>query len=370
VISPSCKAAGVLALSLTLGSTGKIAIAKTARSIVGAVPYALFERERLIHDGSFKVPDGFDYQGTALSFNAAANSLFIANSQSLGEITIPAIGDQAALLQPPVDPADGLSVGAADTRIGGTLVYGDQLYFTKYVYYDATDSQRQSLFVRSLDLSAPGTVRGPFQVGPLRAGFYSGYMTHVPEALQGTLGGPVLTGNCCLNIISRTSFGPAAFALDPVMALTRQNAAPLVYYPSDHATLGAYNGVTTYFGGSDNMGGIVVPDGYGSVLFFGQHGTTFCYGGTECNDPTSPYQGVHGYPYLSYVWAYRVDDLGDVRARRKQPWEIKPYATWTLSELGGAKIGGVAYDQARRKLFVSQLVGDGARPLIHVYTIR
>jgi len=24
-------------------------------------------------------------------------------------------------------------------------------------------------------------------------------------------------------------------------------------------------------------------DGYGSVLFFGQHGTTFCYGGTECN---------------------------------------------------------------------------------------
>jgi hypothetical protein len=245
------------------------------------------------------------------------------------------------------------------------------LFFTKYIYYDATNSQTQSLFVRSTDLSTTGQVRGPYQVGPLKAGFYSGYMAAVPDALQSALGGPVLTGNCCLNIISRTSYGPAAFALDPPTAVSQKNAVPLLYYPSDHTTLGGYNGVTNYFGGSDNMGGVVVPDGFGSVLFFGQHGTTFCYGGaTECKDPSNPYQGVHGYPYQSYVWAYRVDDLGDVRSGKKAPWAITPYATWILPELGGSRIGGVAYDPARRLIYVSQIDGDGPRPLIHVYTIR
>jgi hypothetical protein len=386
------KKAGTFVIVLTVtANNGKSANAKTSASVTaavtpapapapapspaptpapGAVTLPLVDIVNLVHDGWFSAPDGFDYQGTALGFNPARNSLFMASGAWLGEISIPALGSRSTLLQSLTDPAEGASIGASDTRIGGTLVRDGQLYFTKYIYYDATDSQTQSLFVRPLDLSAAGQVHGPYQVGPLKAGFYSGYMTSVPASLQSPLGGPVLTGNCCLNIITRTSFGPAAFALDPPTAIASQNATSLVYYPSDHTTLGGYNGVTNYFGGSDNMGGVAIPDGYGSVLFFGQHGTTFCYGGTECNDPTSPYQGVHGYPYLSYVWAYRASDLADVRAGRKAPWDAIPYGTWTLTELNGSRLGGVAYDAATKRIFVSQIVGDGPRPLIHVYSVR
>jgi hypothetical protein len=385
--------AGTFGIVLTVtANNGKSANAKTSASVTLApspapapapapVPapapapsagtWPLVDIVNLVHEGWFSAPDGFDYQGTALGFNPAKNSLFIASGASLGEISIPALGGRSTLLQSLTDPAEGASIGASDTRIGGTLVRDGQLYFTKYIYYDATASQTQSLFVRPLDLSATGQVHGPYQVGPLETGFYSGYMTSVPAGLQSPLGGPVLTGNCCLNIITRTSFGPAAFAIDPPTAIVQQNAAPLGYYPSDHPTLGPWNAANQYYGGSDSVTGVVVPEGFGSVLFFGQHGTTFCYGdGATCNDPVNPYQGVHGYPYLSYVWAYRVSDLADVRAGLKAPWDVLPYGTWTLTELNGSRLGGVAYDAATKRIFVSQTVGDGPRPLIHVYTVR
>src|SRR5262249_50917062 len=152
-------------------------------------------------------------------------------------ISIPSLGGTASLLQTLVDASEGKSVGVGTTKIGGNLVYNGKLYFTKYLYYDASGSQTLSHFVRPLDLSVKGQVIGPFRVGPLGAGFYSGYFGLVPEEWQSALGGPVLTGNCCLSIISRTSFGPAAFAIDPTSIENRQSAAPLVYYPSHHPTL-------------------------------------------------------------------------------------------------------------------------------------
>src|SRR4029079_617997 len=66
VTSHIYKVAGTFALTLTVvSSTGKSATVSTTATILGAVPYALIEPEQLIHDGSFKVPDGFDYQGSA-----------------------------------------------------------------------------------------------------------------------------------------------------------------------------------------------------------------------------------------------------------------------------------------------------------------
>jgi hypothetical protein len=59
-----------------------------------------------------------------------------------------------------------------------------------------------------------------------------------------------------------------------------------------------------------------------------------------------------------------------VRAGLKGPWDVMPYGTWTLTERNGSRLGGVAYDAATKKTFVSQIVGEGRRPLIHVYTVR
>src|SRR5678815_2077400 len=326
----------------------------------------LLQPEHISYLGSFTLPGGFEYGGTAISVHQG--SLFIVSGLSAAEVTIPGIGEPATIVQPLASLSEGAAVGT-DVRIGGTLVVNGELWFTQYVYYDADGTQMLSHFRRPIDLSQTGQVQGPFRVGPLGAGFYSGYLAAVPASLQAVLGGPVLTGNCCLNIISRTSFGPAAFALDLPPSLGALSAYDLVYYPSDHPTLGPWNGVSEYFGGSDRITGLVVPDGFASVLFFGRHGTTFCYGGPECSDPTDPYQGVHGYPYESSVWAYRASDLADVRQGLRPPYEVFPYARWVLPELAGSLVNGAAYDPTTQRIYVSRHKGDGDNPRIHVYQV-
>ena len=189
-----------------------------------------------------------------------------------------------------------------------------------------------SHFVRPLTLSQPGQVEGPFRVGPLGAGFYSGYLGVVPPEWWADLGGPALTGNADLGVITRTSFGPAVFTFDPEN-MTPTAAQPLVYYDVHHQTLGPWDGANENFSGTDTMRGVMMPVGTNSVLFFGKHGTTFCYGpGTSdpalagtigpgmsqpyCYDPLDSSQGVHGYPYHAYVWAYDANELAAVKAGR------------------------------------------------------
>src|SRR6185436_6611985 len=117
-----------------------------------------------------------------------------------------------------------------------------------------------------------------FQVGRLGAGYVSGYFGLVPAAWQTALGGPVLNGQCCLGIISRTSYGPALFAIDPTR-LTASNplpATPLVYYPQANP-LAEWDSTNPYFNGTTEIRGVVFPEGTRSVLFFGRHGTgEFC----------------------------------------------------------------------------------------------
>ena len=66
-------------------------------------------------------------------------------------------------------------------------------------------------------LSTTGNVQGLFKIGNLRTGYTSGYMGFVPSGWQAAFGGNALAGNCCLSIITRTSFGPAVFAFNLAM---------------------------------------------------------------------------------------------------------------------------------------------------------
>lgn len=350
-------------------------------------PGMLVQPGTLVRVGSFRVPDGssagrsgrgFEYGGTALAFNPARDSLFLVGhdwDQWTAEISIPADGATAALLQPLSDASEGRSVGDGE-KVGGQLVYQDRLIVAKFVFYDASSSQTLTHLVRPLSLATRGGVQGPYRVGRLQAGFYSGYMALIPAAWQVRLGGPVLAGNCCLSIISRTSHGPAVFAVDPVDFGRAERATPLVYYPGDHQTLGEYGapGVHPVFNGSTRIRGVVFPEGTSSVLFFGTTGVgPYCYGEAEaCGDPTNPYKGEHAYPYRAYVWAYDAAALAGVKAGVARPWAVKPYATWELplGDVGSDVIGGAAYDPATGRIFISQRFGDGDRPLIHVYRVR
>jgi hypothetical protein len=346
----------------------------------------LIQSNNLSYLGSFRVPTCnaggqanacFEYGGTALSFNPARNSLYIVGhdwDQFIGEISIPSFGSTATLLQTPKDVTGGKRVGSGTWKIGGTFPYNNQLYFTEFLYYDAAGEQTQSHLIRSLDLGT-GQVSGPSRVGPLGAGFYSGYMAEIPSEWQPLLGGQALTGNCCLSIISRTSYGPAVFAFNPSTISSTQSAVSLVYYDSNHQTLGAYgaSGSNPVFNGTSRVKGVVFPQGTASILFFGRTGTgDYCYGeAAACGDPTNGSKGEHAYPYAAYVWAYNANDLAAVRSGSKQPWQITPYATWALPGLSGNSeyTGSAAYDPATGRIFVSEMYGDGERPTIHVYKV-
>jgi hypothetical protein len=362
----------------------------------------------LVYQGSFKLPnigstdaEGFPYGGSALSFDPIRQSLFLVGfelAHKVAEVSIPALGGVATLLQPLSDVTEGAlpSVNPGDpngSRIGGLLPWGAKLIVSAYAYYDANGTQVLSHFVSGQPLATTGDLSGPFQVGsaPVKAGYVSGYMGVVPPAWRAALGGPAFTGNSALAIVTRTSQGPAVCTFDPdnIGVKVPCPATPLVYYDPLHP-LGQYSMANPYYNGSTEIRGVVMPEGSRSVLFFGRHGMTFCYGaGTTnqaldqqpvpnepgvhyCYDPEDQSKGTHGYPYKDYVWAYDANDLAAVVAGTLKPWEPKPYATWDITfptKGAGTHINGAAYDPATNRLFLSQAKADGDKPLIHVFMV-
>jgi hypothetical protein len=367
----------ILSIALMTSVLGISASVATAQSSL------LVQKADMAYQGSFKVPtisgNGLTYGGHGLAYNPAKNSLYIVGhiyDLDTAEISIPAIGGTATLLQSLKDSTGGKlnSIGSGSVRIGGNLVYKNKLYTTGFVFYDANNSQTLSHFNRPLDLSASGAV-GPYRVGSQGAGFYSGYMTAVPSEWQAKLGGPALTGNCCMSIISRTSYGPSVASWDPENS--SPNASTLVSYDQSHQTLGTYGASGTHpvFNGTTRVTGVFFPPGTASVLFFGTTGVgNYCYGeAAECGDPSNNSKGEHAYPYRAYIWAYNANDLAAVKAGSKAAYSVTPYATWELSEFGNIgfdySTGGAAFDPATGRVYVSEINGDGEKPLIHVYKV-
>lgn len=363
----------------------------------------------LVYEGAFRVPSGgeepatFDYGGTAIGFDTTRRSLWIVghdHHQLAAEISIPDIRRnvqtveelaQAALLTPFRDVLRGrmYAIGDGTPKIGGLLRDGSDWIVTAWIYYDAAGTQTLSHF----RVARNGNVTGPFQMGtdPRQAGFVAGYMMDVPPEWRARLGGSALTGLCCVNIISRTSLGPAATAFAPE-DVGRRSPVPVTHllgYPSAHPTLGEWSSESPLFNGNTQVGGGAFPAGSNRVLFFGRVGLgEFCYGTgtsssnlhgrpsadgtTYCYDPVVSAQGTHGYPYALHVWIYDAHDLAEVAAGRKARWDVRPHDAGVLSvpfERGQKLVGGVAHDPETRRIFVSVLAQDDARPLIHVFRL-
>jgi Big-like domain-containing protein len=439
----------------------------------------LVQQANLVYQGAFRVPEGvvgganlnvfqadkatFSFGGTSLAYNPANNSLFVVGhdqGQLVAEIDIPSallsstttgglniasfrqpFTDVTDLQMSKVNP-DPIGNPTATPKIGGLLPFESKLYASDYLYYDGTGAQRLSHFVSGLNLSVLGDAQGPFQVqrfdcdpvtgtNCLGAGFFDGYFGLVPVEWQAAFGGPVINGNCCLGVISRTSYGPSVFAVDPALlgATAPAPARPLVYYPTLHPLLepglqpclsvsptcpsiiDGWSLTSTLFNGTTEVRGVVFPHGTRSVLFFGRHGGAgnspnipgggrFCYGpGTTdpalvgtldpldplgidrfCYDLEDRTKGVHGYPYRYYVWAYDANDLAKVSSGQADPWSVRPYALWSLnfpfSTTGMTRLGGAAYDPANGLIYVAQYQADGGAagganlPLIHVFKLQ
>jgi hypothetical protein len=141
--------------------------------------------------------------------------------------------------------------------------------------------------------------------------------------------------------------------------------------------------------------GVVFPPAGRSVLFFGRTGVGIpCYGnGTNdpamdrqpwpgggggavyCYDPNEVGGGLgpHAYPYAYYVWAYDANDFVAAKNHQKNPWDVRPYATWTFTlpfEDSNRHIQGVAFDPTINRIYLSQSGGEpNGIPLIHVFDV-
>lgn len=366
--------------------------------------------EDLKYTGAFRLPatasngDTFEIGGHPVAYNPARNSLFIGSRLGkLAEVSIPTPVNSAEVtalpragyLQGFFEPTEGhiasLGSGAA---VDGILVYGSRLYGTGSIFYDADNAQTVSHFSRSVTLSQP-SFAGWSQVWEAKkAGFVSGFMALVPAEWQAALGGPAITGQFGIPIVWRTSWGPSAFAFDPTqIGNATVPATPLLYYSSEHQTLGSWSGANPTYGATAQAGGVAIIAGTRTILYFGRNGIgPYCYGnGTGnqslhgtigpdgahwCYDPTNSDKGQHAYPYRYQIWAYDLNDLAAVKRGEKDPWEVLPYGVWPFSlpiPEPSVRITGIGYDSATQTIYLSQMRaekdGYANRPVIHVLKV-
>ncbi len=376
---PSCRVRGPapLLLALVLLATPAAAQPPEALPRVGAGD--------LVYLGSFALPasDGVDdstehtltYGGAALGLGPEG-SLYVgchAWHNRLARVSIPAVGETAAVLAPctAIPNLDAVDPGAGEgLALGGSLLWRNRLLVSAWSYYDAGGDAAASHFAGPSDVAA---LEGPVRLGGAAPGLVGGYMGVVPDEWRAALGGPALTGQCCIPIITRSSQGPAASVFDPDdVGPDRPAASTLVVgYPAEHP-LAAWDGTSPLYNGATIIGGLAFPAGSRSVLFFGRHGDTFCYGtGEECGDPAEADKGNHAWPYRHQVWAYDAGELAAVKAGRLAPWDVRPYATWTLpgmSDDGSASMRSATYDPATRRVYITTVYGES--PRVHVYQVR
>jgi hypothetical protein len=358
----------------------------------------LVRKENLVYQGAFRVPQGtdedntFNYGGTSLAFNPANNSLFMTGhdwTQVMAEIRIPTLVNSTSvgslntgsLVQNFRDAFEGKlgSINPGDPnskKVGGTLVYNGKLIMTGYSYYDGAGTQNSSHFSRPLSFATTGQVQGPYRLSGPNVHFVSGYMSLIPPEWQSALGGPALTGNCCLAIAAVQSNGPSVSVFDP-NTLSNGPAKTVVGYPLGNELGPGEASTNMLYNLTTKVRGVVFPNGTRSVLFFGRHGVgTYCYGtGEECNDPADNSKGTHAYPYRYQVWAYDANDLVAVKNGTKQAHAVEPYSVWNFNlpfEGSGGQhlIGGAAYDAQTGRIYVSQQCSDtNCAPVIHAFKV-
>jgi hypothetical protein len=395
----------VAAAAMTTAQPGATLTAQTANPST----QKRLEFTDLSYVGGFRLPaapangDSFSIGGKQLTYNPANNSLFVGSRAGrIAEVSIPSpvqttnpeAMTHATYLQGFFDPTEGRlgEVASGGVNLDSLLVYNNRLYGTASIFYDAVNAQRVSHYSRSLDLDEPSFSGWSSVWQAEKTGFVSGSMSVIPTEWRDALGGPAATGQCCLPIVGRTSWGPSAFAFNPshIAGAAAAPAMPLLYYTGEHPTLGIWNASSEVYGSTTFMGGMAIIAGTRTALYFGRnglgencygtgtsdqslHGLTLSTGEHFCYDPTSTDKGPHAYPYRYQIWAYDLNDFAAVKAGSKQPWDVTPYGVWPL-ELPTLeptmRLGGVGYDAANQLLYLSQLFADKDnreyRPVIHV----
>jgi hypothetical protein len=216
-----------------------------------------------------------------------------------------------------------------------------------------------------------------------KAGMMAGWTGAIAPEWRSLLGGDSYTGQCCIAIIGRSSYGPSvsAFNSSDTGAATVP-ATMLLGFPDEFQNLGPWGGpISPYYSGADTMGSTFPVYGTRSWLSVGRHGTgqpemggQNCYGpGTAnaaligqpdgqgnryCYDPSNSNKGPHSWRYIFQIMAWDANDFAAVKAGAKKPWDVRPYAAWNAGvgsplDIPGVVVTGAAFDQQTRRLYVS-----------------
>jgi len=387
-----------------------IALCATVISVVGAPAHAATTTARLIQPadvtyvGAFRMTtatvggSSFLYGGRGLSYYkdpaTGKRTLFMQGHGykpgQVAQIEIPAsLGasssnwdslPEAKVLQNFSDVTEG-HVNDVDptntsnaTYVTGLLGYNGRLIVGATNTYSF--SQKVSHGVSGLTLSTSGDWKGWYGFSGAEAPSRAlGWMGLIPGDWQSAFGGPALTGQCCVSVISTTSQGPSATVFNPD-DVGKSSSIPgktVLFYPTsnllrDGSTQNDVYNLTT------RVGGVFFPPNTRSVIFVGGHGIgKYCYGtAAECgNDQAMPdVKGPHAQPYRYQVWAYDANDLVAVKSGSKAVYAPQPYAVWELkgmSHSGNPNISGATYDPEGGFLFITQDYGE--KPTVEVYKV-
>jgi hypothetical protein len=208
-------------------------------------------------------------------------------------------------------------------------------------------------------------------------------MCPIPREWQAALGATYLSGLAGVNIVGRSSYGPAAVGLDLApLGVKPARGIAYVYYPQAHP-LADYHAQNAFFNSTTRVRGVVFVPGTRTILFFGTHALgTPCYGeASDCQDPNRGGKGDHvvGGEYLYYVWAYDARDFMAAKNGAKPSWQARPYAVWSLDNLpfatGAKEIGGVTFDPTNGTIYLSALSAEhrgeyAYLPVFHAFKVR
>jgi hypothetical protein len=185
------------------------------------------------------------------------------------------------------------------------------------------------------------------------------------------------------------SQGPTFFATapwtdgSPPPSGTDLGALALVYYPWVYACSEDNAFDQCYLPGyrvDDSWGGAAWVDtgSLHGILLFGLKGLgDNCYGdpGVECPAPAcDPYRGWHSDPYQPQVLFFDPDQLAEVAAGSRDPWDVLPSASQALTaevfDPDCARLAGVAHDPIRRLIYVTEAeAGVDGETAVHVWRV-
>ena len=125
--------------------------------------------------------------------------------------------------------------------------------------------------------------------------------------------------------------------------------------------------------------GTVVPNGTRSVLMMESGGNNFYMfsspgqvrGGAKCYASPSAGTGEANFPYFIRCWAFDANELEQARLGNISPNNMKPYGVWNLQLpiYDSGRIGGMTYDAANKRIFVTNIAGGFGRIVVHVFSI-